>query len=107
MIAEALDASPFRAVADPTRRRILDLLAAEERSVNELLRQFAISQPALSQQLKVLREAGLVVVRREGKRRVYALDPRPLRQIHDWVGHYERFWTDKLDALGRFLDGDA
>ena len=101
------DANPYRAVADGTRRRILDVLADGERSVNELLEGFAISQPALSQHLKVLRDAGLVTVRREGRRRIYALDPRPLRQIRDWVAHYERFWDEKLDALGQFLDGDA
>lgn len=104
---EPIDTSPFRAVADGTRRRILDLLGDEERSVNELLEQFEISQPALSQHLRVLRDAGLVTVRRDGRRRIYALDPRPLRQVHDWVAHYERFWDDELQALGRFLDGDA
>jgi len=101
------DASPYRAVADGTRRRILDLLADGERSVNELLEHFELSQPALSQHLKVLREAGLVTVRRDGRRRIYALDPRPLARIRDWLAHYDRFWDEKLDALGQFLDGDA
>lgn len=109
--SEVGDASPYRAVADGTRRRILDLLAEEERSVNELLASFedeGLSQPALSQHLKVLREAGLVTVRRDGRRRIYSLDPRPLRAIYDWVAHYERFWDAKLAALGKFLDeGDA
>lgn len=108
--SDAGDANPYRAVADGTRRRILDLLADEERSVNELLERFedeGLSQPALSQHLKVLREAGLVSVRRDGRRRIYSLDPRPLRAIYDWVAFYERFWDDKLAALGQFLDGDA
>lgn len=104
------DASPYRAVADGTRRRILDVLANGERSVSELLECFedeGLSQPALSQHLKVLREAGLVAVRRDGRRRIYSLDPRPLRAIYDWVAHYERFWDEKLAALGKLLDGDA
>jgi len=102
------DANPYRAVSDGTRRRILDVLADGERSVSELLEGFdELSQPALSQHLKVLRDAGLVSVRRDGRRRIYALDPRPLREIRDWVAHYERFWDEKLVALGQFLDGDA
>jgi DNA-binding transcriptional ArsR family regulator len=104
---DGAEASPYRAVSDGTRRRILDVLAEGERSVSELLERFELSQPALSQHLKVLRDAGLVSVRRDGRRRIYALDPRPLRAIYDWVAHYERFWDERLGALGKFLDGDA
>ena len=99
--------SPFRALADGTRRRILESLRERERSVNELVEGLdASSQPALSQHLKVLREAGLVTVRREGRRQMYALDPRPLTEVRDWLAHFDRFWDGKLDALGAFLDGD-
>ena len=99
-------ASPFRALADGTRRRILETLRERERSVNELVEGLdAPSQPALSQHLKVLREAGLVTVRRDGRRQMYALDPRPLAEVRDWLSHFDRFWDGKLDALGAFLDG--
>lgn len=94
----------FRAIADPTRRAILDVLRSGERTVSELLEPFEMSQPALSQHLKVLRQAGLVEQRRDGRRRIYRLDAEPLREVYDWVAHYERFWDAKLDALGRFLD---
>ena len=97
----------FRAVSDPTRREILDLLAARgELPVNAIVDRFAMSQPALSQHLKVLRGAGLVSQRPQGRQRLYRLEARPLRQIHDWVAHYERFWDAKLDALGAYLDAD-
>jgi DNA-binding transcriptional ArsR family regulator len=76
----------FRAIADPTRRRILDILAAEgTRPVNELSRRFAMSQPAVSQHLRVLRGAGLVRVRRQGRLRVYSVDPEPLRDVYHWA----------------------
>ncbi|GJM23309.1 MAG: transcriptional regulator [Planctomycetota bacterium] len=94
----------FRAVGDPHRRAILDLLAEGERAVNELLTHFDFSQPALSRHLRVLREAGLVVARAVGRQRRYSLEPQALRTVADWVAHYERFWTDKLDALGQTLE---
>ena len=97
----------FRAVSDSTRRRILDLLASGERSVGELCEHFDVSQPAISQQLRVLREAGLVEARREGRFVHYALTSRPLSEVFDWVSRYERFWTKRLDALGRVLDREA
>ena len=82
--------SVFQAVADPTRRAILDLLARGERSAGELVDPFPISQPAVSQHLRVLREADLVAERREGRRRVYRLNPAGLREVYDWAAHYER-----------------
>ncbi len=99
----AVDA--FRAIGDPTRRAILDLLSERERSVSELVERFHISQPALSQHLRVLRDAGLVEPRKDGRRRVYRVEAAPLRAVYDWVAHYERFWGEKLGALGRYLDG--
>ncbi len=97
-------AAVFRAVGDPTRRSILDLLANGECTVSELVARFGVSQPAISQHLKVLRSAGLVSQRREGRLRHYRLEPAPLREVYDWVAHYERFWDDKLSALGTYLD---
>ena len=97
----------FRAIADPSRRTILDLLAEGERSVTELLSHFDFSQPALSKHLRVLREAGLVSVRAVSRRRLYGLQAEGLRSVADWVRHYERFWTEKLDVLGEVLDQTA
>ena len=94
----------FRAISDPTRRAILDQLAERDRSVGELCESFDMTQPAVSQHLRVLRDAGLVTPRQEGRRRFYRLEPEPLRAVHDWVQHYERFWSDKLRALRDYLD---
>jgi DNA-binding transcriptional ArsR family regulator len=94
----------FRAIADPTRRAILDRLKSGPRSVTALLEPFDMTQPAISQHLRVLRDAGLVRPTREGRFRLYALDPRPLRDVARWIDHYEKFWTDKLGKLGKYLD---
>ena len=97
----------FRAIADPSRRRMLDHLASGERSVTELCDLFEMSQPAISQHLKILRDAGLVRNRREGRTRLYSLDARPLLEVYDWVSHYQRFWVVKLDALATLLAREA
>jgi DNA-binding transcriptional ArsR family regulator len=94
----------FRALADPTRRAMLDRLRERESSVGELAEPFAMSQPAVSQHLKVLSEAGLVRARRDGRQRLYRLHAAPLREAFDWLERYERFWHRKLDALGAYLD---
>jgi DNA-binding transcriptional ArsR family regulator len=94
----------FRAVADPTRRRVLQLLAEGDLSAGELLSPFTISQPALSKHLRILREAGLVNERRSGRRRIYSIEASPLRAVHDWVSHYERFWLERLERFGAYLD---
>jgi DNA-binding transcriptional ArsR family regulator len=94
----------FRAVSDPTRRGILDLLAGGDRAVRDLMQPFDVSQPAISQHLRVLREAGLVSERRQGRLRIYRLNPQPIRKVHQWAAHYERFWKRKLDALGKYLE---
>jgi DNA-binding transcriptional ArsR family regulator len=94
----------FRCVSDPTRRAILDLLAESERSVSEIVERFDMSQPAISQHLRVLSDAGLVCRRRDGRRGLYRLDPKPLREVYDWSAHYARFWPEKLRALGALLD---
>lgn len=93
----------FRAVADPTRREILDRLAGGEVNMMRLAELFKISAPAVSQHLKILRDAGLVEERREGRMRVYTLVPGPLQEISDWIGHYEQFWQTRLQKLGEHL----
>jgi DNA-binding transcriptional ArsR family regulator len=97
----------FRAVADPTRRAVLDALSSGELSVNEICERFHVTQSAISQHLKVLRDAGLVKVRAQGRQRIYRLEARPLREVFDWAAHYEKFWNKKLDALGELLDREA
>ncbi|MCA8959883.1 MAG: helix-turn-helix transcriptional regulator [Planctomycetes bacterium] len=95
----------FRAIADPVRRRILDRLAVEgETPALNLGDGFAASQPALSKHLRVLRDAGLVRVRRSGRSQLYSLRPAPLRDVDQWIDLYRRFWEERLDDLGRHLD---
>ncbi len=93
----------FDVLGDPVRRRILELLADGEMTsggVSDVIRdEFGISQPAVSQHLRVLREAGFATVRPEGARRLYAVSAEPLRDVDDWLGRFRRFWTPHLDAL--------
>jgi DNA-binding transcriptional ArsR family regulator len=97
----------FRALGDPTRRAILDRLRRRECRVNELCAPFDMSQPAVSQHLKVLADAGLVAATRSGRERVYRLRAQPLRDAHDWLGHFQQFWPAKLDRLAAYLDDDS
>ena len=97
-------ASTFDVLAEPTRRRILDLLLEQPHAVGELVDQLGISQPGASKHLRVLREAGLVSVRRDAQRRWYELRPAPLAEIDEWLAPYRRLWADRLDALERHLD---
>jgi DNA-binding transcriptional ArsR family regulator len=97
-------ATVWTALADPHRRAALELLRERPRSVNELVERLALSQPSTSKHLRVLREAGLVTVRQERQRRVYAVDPQPLAELHEWLARYRRLWDDRLDALERRLD---
>jgi DNA-binding transcriptional ArsR family regulator len=94
----------YAALAAPHRRQILDLLRQGERSVNELVAQLEISQPGVSKHLRVLREAGLVEVRPQGRHRWYGLHPEPLAEVDDWLAPYRAFWSDRLDALERHLE---
>ena len=97
----------FDVLGDPVRRRILELLADGERSagdVAEVVREeFGISQPGVSRHLRVLREGGFANVRAEGTRRLYAVNPEPLREVDRWLQRYRRFWDQRLDALGTEL----
>ena len=94
----------FAALADPTRRRIVEVLAGGERSAGEIARRFAITQPAVSQHLRALREAGVVRVRHDAQRRIYSLDGRGLAEIDAWLSRYRAFWTAHLDTLERVLE---
>lgn len=97
-------ATTFEVLAEPNRRRILDLLRESERSVGELVERLALSQPGVSKHLRVLREAGLVDVRHDAQRRWYRLHAEPLAEIDAWLVPYRRFWADRLDALERHRD---
>ena len=104
MARAATTADAFNAVAEPRRRQILDLLAAGERPVNDVVRLTGLAQPQVSKHLRVLREVGVVAVRDEGRRRLYRLNGRALKPIHDWVKEYERTWSERFDALDVVLD---
>ena len=93
----------FKALADPTRRSILALLGEERRSVSDLTERFDMSQPAVSQHLKVLREAGLVTEHKAGRNRIYAFNAEPLRLAAAWLERHTDFWATRLDNLGRHL----
>jgi DNA-binding transcriptional ArsR family regulator len=99
--------STFAALADPHRRAMLGLMLERPRAVNELVERLGLSQPGTSKHLKVLREAGLVRVRRDAQRRVYALEPGPLAELDAWLEPYRRHWNERLDALERHLDRQA
>jgi DNA-binding transcriptional ArsR family regulator len=92
---------PFTIVADPTRRRILDLLWQRERSVGELVERFTLTQPAVSKHLRALRDAGLVAVRPDGQRRVYVLNPLPLAEVSRWLEPYRERWEAEEPASER------
>lgn len=94
------------AIADPTRRRIVELLAERERTVGELVAEFDVSAPAISQHLNVLREAGLVTTRAEGQTRIQALNPQGLDELDAWLHRTRAFWSGRLDALERELRAD-
>jgi len=94
----------FEVIAEPSRRRILDLLRDEERPVGDLVTALAMSQPAVSKHLRVLRDAGLVDVRAEAQRRLYRVRPQPLRDIDAWLAPYRALWESRLDNLERHLE---
>ena len=103
MKSAAKEIDPYFALADPTRRKILALISNRECSVNSLVEQFDMSQPAISQHLKVLRSSGIVCVRRDGRRRLYTVDFQRLKGVHDWISQFEEYWETKMDALNEYL----
>jgi DNA-binding transcriptional ArsR family regulator len=104
MARAATTADAFNAVAEPRRRQILDALAGGERPVNDLVRQLSLSQPQVSKHLRVLREVGAVDVRDQGRQRLYRLNGRALKPIHDWVQGYERTWSERFEQLDVVLE---
>ena len=96
--------TPFEAIAEPTRRRLLELLRAGELPAGDLVEATGLSQPGVSKHLKLLREAGLVSMRPDGQRRLYRLEPRNLAPLDDWLQPFRRFWSDRLDALDEHLE---
>lgn len=94
----------FEILAEPNRRRILELLRTEERPVGELVESLALSQPAVSKHLRVLRQAGMVEVRGDAQRRLYRVRPEPLRAIDEWLAPYRVMWAKSLDKLEKHLE---
>jgi DNA-binding transcriptional ArsR family regulator len=103
MARAATTADAFNAIAEPRRRQILDVLAEGERPVNELVRRLGLAQPQVSKHLRVLREVGAVDVREDGRQRLYRVNGRALKPIHDWVSGYERAWSERFDELDLVL----
>ena len=95
----------FNAIAHPARREILDMLMDQDATVKHISSHFAMSRPAISQHLAILRDAGLVTIDRQGRENYYHLEPHQLQEIERWVRQYDRFWERKLDSLGGFLKG--
>jgi DNA-binding transcriptional ArsR family regulator len=104
MARAATTTDAFNAVAEPRRRQILEILAGGERPVNDLVARLGLGQPQVSKHLRVLREVGLVKVRDEGRQRVYRLEGRPLKSIHDWLQDFEQAWNERFDAMDGVLD---
>lgn len=95
----ATTADVFNAIAEPRRRQMIEVLRGRQQAVGELVDRLQISQPAVSKHLGVLRKVGLVSVTRDGRRRVYRLNPRELKPVHDWVKNFEQFWGHQLDRI--------
>jgi len=96
----------FGALADPTRRAVLDLLRAGRRPAGEIARVFPVSRPAISKHLRILRRAHLVEERREGRHRLYQLNPAPLKAVDSWIEQYRSFWTASLENLKAFVEAE-
>jgi DNA-binding transcriptional ArsR family regulator len=104
MARAATTTDAFNAVAEPRRRQIVDLLAGGERAVGELVQELGLGQPQVSKHLRVLREVGLVDVRDQGRQRLYRLNGRALKPIHDWVKGYEQLWSERFELLDDVLE---
>lgn len=104
MARAATTTDPFNAVAEPRRRQILDVLAGGERAVNDLVERLGVAQPVVSKHLRVLRQVGLVEAREEGRQRIYRVNGRSLKPIHDWVRRYEDAWNERFVRLDVVLE---
>lgn len=108
MVTQAADSSAvFAAIADPTRRAILDLLRTRELRAGELAKRFPVSRPAISKHVGVLRRAGLIRERRRAQARLYSLDPAALTEVHRWLAPYRLYWTSRLTDLKRMVESDS
>ena len=96
----------FQAIADPTRRRIISLLAGNPQHLNAIAEQFDVSRPAISKHIRILTECGLITIKKLGRERFCHTDLHQLREVHEWTEKYRTFWTSKLDALENFLTKD-
>lgn len=94
----------FQAIADPTRRQIINLIAKKPMNLNAIAGKFDISRPAISQQIKILEQCGLITISRQGRERYCEAKLEPLREVSGWVDQYKQFWTDRFKALDGFLD---
>ena len=104
MARAATTTDAFNAVAEPRRRQILDVLAGGEQPVNALVAELGLGQPHVSKHLRVLRAVGLVEVREEGRQRIYRLNGKSLKPIHDWIKSYEQSWNERFEALDEVLE---
>ena len=102
----ATTSDPFNAIAEPRRRQILELIAADERSVNEIAETLEMEQPSVSKHLQVLRNVDLVTVRRDGRRTLYRTNADTLRPIHDWSGMFARYWRGQLRRIKAHAEED-
>lgn len=96
----------FKAIADPTRREIINLIAHKSMNLNAVADNFDMSRPAVSKHIKILTECGLLVIKQQGRERFCQADLQQLKEVTDWAEQYRRFWSQKLDALGDFLNKD-
>ena len=97
----------YQAIADPTRREIINMVAYQSLNLNAVAENFSISRPAISKHIKILTECGLIVIRQQGRERYCQANLKPLGQVSGWIEQYRIFWTAKLDALEKFLEKDA
>lgn len=96
----------FQAIADPTRRKVLELLSKKELPISEITSHFSISRTAIVKHLRILSEADLVHGQKKGREKVYYLQPEPLKEVQDWLSYYEQFWTNKLSILQHIVERD-
>ena len=94
----------FQAIADPTRRQIINMLAKQSMNLNSIAEKFDISRPAISQQIKILEECGLIVIKQQGRERVCEAKFEPLGEVSNWVEQYKQFWNTQFDSLEKYLD---